>query len=88
MKYLIIALSTLLIGCAHTDTKKPDAIITEKTIRIDNRALQPCKDLAVIEQVTFEAVLVASINNAEIYLDCKNKQNASIKLLKELGNIK
>jgi hypothetical protein len=63
-------------------------IISEKVIRVDPRVLIPCNDLTTASEPTFEAVLQSAVDNAEIYFDCRNKQNASIKLLKEFANIK
>lgn len=88
MKYLWVFLISMgLLGCAAKPLK-PDAIITEKIVHVDPRALIPCKDLTLVDEPTFEAVLLSSIANAEIYLDCRNKQDISIKLLKEFANIK
>jgi hypothetical protein len=88
MKSVLVLLLLLgLYGCAEVP-KKPDAIIPEKVVRIDPRALIPCQELTLITENSFDAVLASSIANAEIYLDCRNKQNASIKLLKEFANIK
>jgi hypothetical protein len=88
MKILWILLIAIgLAGCA-TKSTIPDVIISEKVIHVDPRALIPCKDLTTASEATFEAVLQSAIDNAEIYLDCRNKQNTSIKLLKEFANIK
>lgn len=84
---LILLVSIGLFGCDSL-SKKPDAIISEKVVRIDPKALIPCKELTVVTENSFEAVLASSIANAEIYLDCRTKQDTSIKLLKEFANIK
>lgn len=89
MKILYILALCIGLSSCGLFPKKPDVIITEKVVRIDPRALESCKDLEnVIEPVTFESLLITSINNAELYLDCRNKQENSIKLLKEFSNIK
>ncbi len=89
MKLLyILAISFALTGCA-INAKKPDAILTEKVVYIDPRVLISCSDLIVPEEpVTFDSLLTSSIANAELYLDCRIKQENSIKLLKEFANIK
>lgn len=90
MKYLWVLLVSIgLLGCSGIP-KKPDAIISEKIIHIDPRVLIPCKDLTTIpdNDKSFEALIDSAVRNAEIYLDCRNKQNDSIKLLKEFANIK
>lgn len=88
MKYLWVLLVSIgLLGCAANPVN-PNAIISEKVVHVDPRVLIPCDDLIIADAPTFEAVLTASIANAEIYLDCRNKQNVSIKLLKEFANIK
>lgn len=84
----ILAIIFALFGCASV-TKKPDAILAEKVVYIDPRALISCQDLAVPEDpLSFDSLLASSIANAELYLDCRNKQDNSIKLLKEFANLK
>jgi hypothetical protein len=88
MKTLWILLIAIgLAGCA-TKSTLPDAIVSEKVVRVDPRALIPCIDLTKASEPTFESLLQSAIDNAEIYLDCRNKQDASIKLLKEFANVK
>lgn len=87
MKNIFTALliSILLVGCA---TNK-DVIITDREVRINPAALAPCADLMLMpEEGNFDTVLSITIANAEIYLDCKNKQDNSIKLLKQFSNVK
>jgi hypothetical protein len=88
MKFLyILAICIGLTGCGLFP-KKPDAVITEKVVRIDPEALKPCADLITVPLAEFETVLAVTIANAELYVDCRNKQNNSIKLLKEFANQK
>lgn len=82
---LIICFS--LSGCALWNSK-PDAVITENVVHVDPRVLQPCSDLILAAGASLEDVLSASVSNAELYLDCRRKQDASIKLIKEFANIK
>jgi len=85
MKYLLILL--VLAGC--TWPVKPDATITERTVHVDARALQPCAPLLPLpENATFEELLSTAFSNMELYSDCKGKQDTSIKLLKQFSNIK
>jgi hypothetical protein len=84
----ILAVCISLSGCGLF-TKKPDASITTKVVHIDPRVLESCKDLVTIsEPITFEGLLVSSVTNAELYLDCRNRQENSIKVIKEFSNIK
>jgi hypothetical protein len=89
MKLFLVAFSILLSSCSLLPTKKPDAIITEKIVHVDARALEPCKPLIELSDTpSFDDVISVSVSNAEIYLDCKDRQNVSIKLLKQFSNIK
>lgn len=84
----ILAVCISLSGCGLF-MKKPDASITTKVVHIDPRVLESCKDLVTIsEPITFEGLLISSVTNAELYLDCRNKQENSIKLLKQFSNTK
>lgn len=88
MKFLyILAVSIALTGCTWF---KPNtgAIIPEKTVYIDPQVLISCSDLIVPETISFDSLLTSSIANAELYLDCRTKQENSIKLLKEFANLK
>jgi uncharacterized protein YcfL len=85
----IFLISLILSGCSSWFVKNPENIITEKTVRIDPRSLELCKDLIIPEHpVTFESLLNSSIHNAELYFDCRTRQEDSVKLLKEFANIK
>lgn len=83
MKNILLIL--LLSGCTLAPTK-PDAIIAEKKVNIDPRALEPCAELATLTSGTFEDLLDTHIRNSQSYLDCKTKQDTSIKLLKSFSN--
>lgn len=84
-KLLIIILSSILIGCAHTPPGPTIAI--DKVVHIDPRALQACEPLVGLNSITsFEDILNTSIQNMEIYADCKGKQDNSIILLKKFSN--
>lgn len=89
MKFLSILLICFsLSGCSWL-LKKPDATITEKVVNIDPRALKPCEDLIPLPTTpAFDSVLAVTVANAELYYDCRLKQDNSIKLLKEFANIK
>ena len=86
--FYILAISIALTGCGLF-TKKPDAILSEKVVYIDPRALISCSDLIIPDEpVSFDSLLTSSIANAELYLDCRTRQENSIKLLKEFANLK
>jgi hypothetical protein len=86
----ILILSIFLTGCSWF--KKPDpppAGISTKTVDIRPEALEYCsllKEDLVIK--TFDNLLVAYSDLALQYAECSNKQTASVKLLKQIGNIK
>lgn len=88
MKKLILVAMIFLSGCSLFPTKK-DVIITDREVRVNPAALVPCAELVSLpKDVNFETVLSVSIANAEIYLDCKRKQDISITLLKQFSNTK
>mgnify|MGYP006392338703 FL=1 len=87
MNKLLIYLSVLLISCSTPI--KPTAILTDRVVHVDARALEPCNDLVSIsDTASFEELLTSNLTNFQIYSECKAKQNASIVLLKQFANIK
>lgn len=85
---LSIILSIFLTSC--TWPIKPEPVIEPaKVIKIDKAVLLTC-DLLKEDVIlaTFPDILVAYSDIATKYADCAGKQNNSIKLLKEFGNIK
>lgn len=85
-KLLLIILASILIGCATTQPPGP-TIVIDKVVHIDPRALQACEPLVGLNSVaSFEDILATSVQNMEIYADCKGKQDNSIILLKKFSN--
>ena len=90
MKVILVVMVMLLslTSCGFL-TKNTDSIIAEKVVRVDARALEPCPKLEnVIVSASFEDLQRVFILNTELYYICKEKQAASIILLKEFANIK
>lgn len=86
-KYISILALVLLTGCSLFPQK--DVIITDREVRINPAALVPCADLVLLpEEGNFDTVLSVTIANAELFLDCKKKQDNSITLLKQFSNTK
>lgn len=86
MRYILVCLA-LLSGC--TWGLKPDAIITEKVVHVDARALEPCANLTTLnESASFEELMNVTFTNFQVYSECKAKQDNSIKLLKQFSNYK
>lgn len=91
---VILIMSVLLTGCASFKEAlcgKPDIIVPEnKTIHVDPKLLEPCKKLieSTSTNPTFEDYLLLIGDNAIAYADCRNKQDASIKFIKQVGEIK
>jgi hypothetical protein len=88
MKYLLpLILSILLVSCAtNSGLVLPS---NDQVIKLDPRALAECDPLLSIQPpITFENVLKISLDNIELYAKCADKQKASIKLLKQISNIK
>jgi hypothetical protein len=87
MKKLLII--CLLLGLAGCSTFSKTAIISEKTVNLDARVLEQCKDIPLVDaQATWNDILTNHKNIVEQYYDCRQKQANSTKLLKEIGNIK
>jgi hypothetical protein len=88
MRILLIVL--LLSGCASWAEQEDEPVIPEskKVVDIDKRVLEPCKDLAIwpLHQASFESLLNIHKENTILYHECKQKQDTSIKLLKEFSN--
>lgn len=87
---LTLILSIFLTGCVLFKKPEPPFIPPEVKVNIDSTVLEPCKMLNEnIELVTFDQYLL--VEYPEIirnYTDCATKQSNSIKLIKQLGNIK
>lgn len=86
MRTLVAILAISLSACV---TKPVTPIKIDTPVNIDQRALMPCSDLVVPAlPLTFDSLLASAVSNAELYLDCRNKQDLSIKLLKQFANKK
>lgn len=85
-KLLIILCLAFLFGC--TTTKPSSPVIVDKKVYIDSSMLVPCPLLEVTTIFTIEEALLENIDLFLKYALCARKQDDSIKLLKEFGNIK
>lgn len=86
----IIVLSLFLTGCVLFKKPEPPIIPPERVVHIDEGNLQQCALLKEnIELSTFDQfILVEYPAVIKQYTDCATKQANSVKLIKELGNIK
>ena len=86
----ILILSIFLTGCSWF--KKPDKpfVPPDTKVNIDTKVLEPCSLLKEdIKLTTFdEYLLVEYPQIVKQYTDCAIKQSNSVKLIKQLGNIK
>ena len=87
-KALIIAL-LILTGCATAVAPTaPLVVAPSKSIYIDSALLRPCRSLvSVPPPVTFENVLTVTKTNTSIYVECRNRMNAAIVVLKKFSNL-
>lgn len=86
MKKLLIIL--LLLGLVGCDRFCKTPIISTKTVHIDPRALEQCRDLLPVnDTASWEDVLVNHADVVEAYYDCRQKQQNSAKLLREFANV-
>jgi hypothetical protein len=89
---IILALS--LQGCAswftkHEEIDFPVISIAPDVVTIDSKLLELCAKLPEeVDLNSFESLLVQQGDLLTMYVNCANKQAASIKLLKKFGNIK
>lgn len=86
----ILILSIFLTGCSwFKKPEEPPAGISTKPVDIRPEALEQCSLLEEnITIKTFDNLLVAYSEVTLQYAICANKQTASVKLLKQIGNIK
>ena len=95
MKKLVLTsifLLPLLTGCAFLDFfQKKDPVVDlppPKPVFVDREVLQPCDKLPGLELGTSQEELnFYTFTLLEKYGICANKQDASIKTIKKLGNI-
>lgn len=87
---LVLTLSIFLTGCACFKTSDEPLIPIEKVVHIDTKMLEPCELLKEdINLSSFDQFLLTEYPEViRTYIDCSIKQSNSIKLIKELGNIK
>jgi hypothetical protein len=89
---LILALS--LQGCAgwftkHEEIDFPIISITPDVVTIDSKLLELCIKLPEdVDLNSFESLLVEQGDLLTMYVNCANKQAASVQLLKKFGNIR
>ncbi len=90
MKYLILVLFILLTGCSTlTDKLCKDALITDKTVHLDNKYYEECKPQNTLpDKATFDDVIVNTANNTAVFTACYDKQHNSIVIIKQLTNYK
>lgn len=85
----ILILSIFLTGCGCFQKHEDPPGISVKPIEFKPEVLEQCalldEKLAV---KTFNDILIAYGDLTTMYVVCANKQTASVKLLKEIGNIK
>ena len=85
----ILILSIFLTGCSIFQKKPEPPAIVPQVVNIDSAVLLPCEPLKeVVDIKTFEDIIVTYADMATSYANCANKQAASVKLLKQFGNIK
>lgn len=90
MKYILsILIAIFLFGCSAPPKRVKPVITQDKVVRVDQKALEACALLSEnVLIVTFEDMLRVYSDVATAYGVCAEKQNSSIKLIKEFGNIK
>jgi len=86
MRIIATLLLALLVGCSHTK----DIIIPDnRQVSIPSEILEQCQPLKEdIKASTFADLLIIYGDIAMLYGDCASKQNSSITLIKQFGNIK
>ena len=85
----ILILSIFLTGCACFKKPEEPSGITTKPVEFKPEVLEHCsllKENLVLK--TFDDTLVAYSDLVTSYVVCANKQSTSVKLLKEIGNVK
>lgn len=93
MRILSIFILTLsLQGCAFLDwfrKPEPPVVPPDVVVHIDSKLLEQCEQLKTDLQLSsFDQFIIEYGNVATLYGKCASKQAASVKLIKELGNIK
>lgn len=86
----VLILSIFLVGCACFKKPEPPFIPPDTKVNIDTKILEPCSLLKEnINLVTFDQYLLVEYPQVvKQYTDCALKQSDSVKLIKQLGNIK
>ncbi len=90
-KLILFALFVCLTGCTTLEKLicKPEPVITPEVIKIDPKLIEPCKAIPLPSQAdlaSFDAVPQHLAKILAVYVDCRNKQDASIAVLKKFSN--
>lgn len=87
---LALTLSIFLTGCACFKKPDPPFIPPEKVVNIDSKVLELCGLLKEdINLSSFDQYILTEYPQiVRQYTDCAIKQSNSVKLIKQLGNIK
>jgi len=91
MKKLVLSITialTMLNGCAFLETKNPPTITAKITVAPE--LLIGCPKLEQINapEPQYEDIATGYLTAISLYGQCALKQEASIKALKQFGNIK
>ncbi len=88
-KFVAVATIVLLQGCSFMDTFcNYETVIPEaEPINISKELLEPCKrPVLPVLPLTYENILENNKNNMSLFIDCMNKMDANIVLLKKFSN--
>lgn len=85
---IIVLALPLIVGCDTFPKKNSPNVITEQTVKVDPKLLQPCEELKVSQSKDPNEILIEDIEIIKLYGVCRNKQADSIKAIKQLANIK
>ena len=88
MKKILLVMFFLLSGCTTVIPSAPLIAEPTKSIYIDSALLKPCLLLEEPPVVlTFESILTVTKTNTSIYIDCRNRMDAAIMVLKKFSNL-
>ena len=90
-KLLLIFILTFLTGCSTMKDRFCDyenVAREAKPLQIDPKLLEPCLKAKLPEvPLTYEGILINTKDNALILVDCSNKLDATITVIKKFANI-
>ena len=87
---LLLAFSFIITGCGTLPSSfcKPEPLrpVIQKVVQIDPRVIEPCRVIQTPVVESFSDVLISTRDIMAANIECKNKMDAAIIVIKKFSN--